>query len=192
GAGAHIQVSLKSGTNQVHGSVFEFLRNDKLDAENYFLNFEQPSGAQRLQKDRLRRNQFGSFLGGPIIRNQTFWSFNYEGRRQAKEGVDTVWWPNADFRRGDFSALLRPAVNPATGRLFRSPIVIYDPLTGDPFENNVIPRSRLNAGAQNVVSKYLPPPDFSADRYSRLQCPASGCSTHHSEPVLRPGRSQLQ
>src|SRR5262249_12683240 len=83
---------------------FEFLRNEKLDAENYFLNFEQPPGAQRLQKDRLRRNQFGTFLGGPLIRNKTFWSFNYEGRRQTKEGVDTVWWPNADFRRGDFSA----------------------------------------------------------------------------------------
>jgi outer membrane receptor protein involved in Fe transport len=160
GAGAHIQVSVKSGTNQLRGTLFEFLRNDKLDAENYFLNFERPVGAERLPKDRLRRNQFGIFLGGPIVRNKTFWSFNYEGRRENKESVNTAWWPNADFRKGDFSALLRPAVNPATGRLFRGPIVLYDPLNGMPFQNDVIPASRLHPGAQNVVSKFLPSPDF--------------------------------
>jgi hypothetical protein len=77
GAGAHIQISIKSGTNQFRGAVFEFLRNDKLDAENYFLNFVRPAGTARLPKDRLRRNQFGAFLAGPIIRNKTFWSFNY-------------------------------------------------------------------------------------------------------------------
>src|SRR5437667_6835801 len=58
GAGAHIQISIKSGTNQLRGSIFEFLRNDKLDAENYFLNFQPAPGAPRIPKDRLRRNQF--------------------------------------------------------------------------------------------------------------------------------------
>ncbi len=160
GAGAHVEISMKSGTNQLRGTVFEFLRNDKLDAEHYFLNFEPPPGAARRPKDRLRRNQFGAFVGGPLIRNKTFWSFDYEARRETRETVSTAWWPNQDFRKGDFSALLTPAVNPATGRLFRSPILIYDPLTGDPFQNNVIPASRLHPGAQNAISQFLPLPEF--------------------------------
>ncbi|MCC6858692.1 MAG: TonB-dependent receptor [Bryobacterales bacterium] len=160
GAGAHIQVTMKGGTNQFHGTMFNFLRNEKLDAETYFLNFELAPGASWLPKDRLRRNQFGTFLSGPIIRNKTFWSFNYEGRRQMSESVGTAWWPNQEFRRGDFSALLNPAVNPKSGSLYRAPIVIYDALTGMPFGNNQIPSSRLHRGAQTVIEKYLPMPDF--------------------------------
>jgi hypothetical protein len=88
GSGAIIEISMKSGTNQLHGSFFEFLRNDKLDAENYFLNFGRPPGTGRLPKDRLRRNQFGTVLSGPVVlpgyngRNRTFWAFDYEGRRE--------------------------------------------------------------------------------------------------------------
>lgn len=160
GAGAHIQISLKSGTNQLRGTVFEFVRNDKLDAENYFLNFEPAPGVARIPKDRLRRNQFGIFLGGPLIRNKTFWSFNYEGRRQDKESVSTTSWPDQNFRNGDFSELLHTAINPATGAPFRAPTIIYDPLNGVPFSNNVLPQSRLHPGALNVISKYLPLPDF--------------------------------
>jgi len=159
-SGARVEVSLKSGTNQLHGSLFEFVRNDVFDAENYFLNFERPAGAGRLKKDRLRRNQFGTFLGGPLIRDRTFWSFNYEGRRETQEGVATAYWPSNDFRQGDFSRLLTPATNPATGRPFRAAVPVYDPLTGTPFPNNVLPRNRLHAGAQNVIRQFLPAPDF--------------------------------
>lgn len=159
-SGARVEVSLKSGSNALHGTAWEFLRNDAFDAENYFLNFERPAGAGRLNKDRLRRNQFGGFISGPVIRNRTFWSFNYEERRQTQENVVTAWWPNQDFRRGDFSLLLNPPINPATGRPVRAPIVIFDPLTGTPFTNNVIPASRLHKGALNVIEKYLPLPDF--------------------------------
>jgi hypothetical protein len=159
-SGARVEVSLKSGTNQLHGTVYEFLRNDALDAENYFLNFERPAGTARLNKDRLRRNQFGTFLGGPLIRNRTFWSFNYEGRREVQEAVATAFWPNNDFRKGDFSRLLTPNINPATNRPYRAPIVVYDPMTGTPFTNNIVPASRLHPGAQNVINQYLPQPDF--------------------------------
>src|SRR5882724_11422689 len=159
-SGARVEVSLKSGTNQIHGTLYEFLRNDALDAENYFLNFQQPANTARLKKDRLRRNQFGTFLGGPLVKNRTFWSFNFEERREKQEGVATAFWPNQDFRQGNFSALLTPAINPATGRLFRSPIAIYDPVTGTPIPSNIVPRTRLHPGAQNVIGKYLPAPDF--------------------------------
>ena len=163
--GAIVQISMKSGGNDLHGTLFEFLRNDKLDAEDYFLNFENPAGSARLPKDRLRRNQFGAVLSGPVTlplyngRNRTFWAFDYEGRRETTERVSTAWFPNQSFRNGDFSALLAPAVNPQTGKPFRAPIVLFDPVLGQPFANNVIPPSRLHPGAQNVL-KLLPPPQF--------------------------------
>jgi len=159
-SGARVEVSLKSGTNQLHGTLYEFLRNDALDAENYFLNFQQPAGTARLKKDRLRRNQFGTFLGGPLIKNRTFWSFNYEGRREIQEGVATAFWANNDFRQGDFSRLLTPAINPATNRPYRAPIVVFDPNTGTPFAGNVVPKTRLHPGAQTVINQFLPKPDF--------------------------------
>ena len=112
------------------------------------------------KKDRLRRNQFGGFLSGPIIKNRTFWSFNYEDRRQTQESIGTAWWPGQDFRSGDFSRLLNPATNPATGRPVRAPIIIYDPITGLPFDRNIIPASRLHKGALNVIDTFLPLPDF--------------------------------
>jgi hypothetical protein len=165
GGGGIIQVSMKSGTNQLRGTFFEFLRNDRLDAENYFLNFEQPAGAARLPKDRLRRNQFGAIISGPVLlpgyngRNRTFWAFDYEGRRDTTERVATAFFPPDTFRNGDFSALLNPAINPATARPFRAPIAIFDPLTGVLFPSNIIPASRIHPGARNLM-KFIPPAQF--------------------------------
>ena len=130
GSGAIVEISMKSGTNRLHGTMFEFLRNDQLDAEDYFLNFGRPAGAGRLHKNRLRRNQFGAVISGPVVlpgyngRNRTFWAFDFEARRENSETVATAFFPPLAFRNGDFSGLLTPAINPATGRLFRSPIVI--------------------------------------------------------------------
>lgn len=159
-SGARVEVSMKSGGNQLHGTAWEFLRNDAFDAETYFLNFQRPAGAGRLNKDRLRRHQFGGFISGPVIKNRTFWSFNYEERQQTQEAVATAWWPSNDFRRGDFSLLLNPPNNPATGRPVRAPITIFDALNGTPFAGNILPASRLHPGAQNVIKTYLPQPDF--------------------------------
>jgi hypothetical protein len=165
GGGAHVQISMKSGTNQLRGTLFEFLRNDKLDAEDYFLNFELPSGTTRLPKDRLRRNQFGAVVSGPVMlpgyngRNRTFWAFNYEGRRETKEGVQSAFFPPDAFRQGDFSALLSPGLNPTTGRPLRAPIVVFDPMTGEPFPGNVIPATRIHPGARKVM-ELLPRAQF--------------------------------
>lgn len=159
-SGGRVEISMKSGGNAFHATAWEFLRNDFFDAETYFLNFQRPVSAGRLKKDRLRRNQFGGFASGPVIRNKTFWSFNYEERRQTQEAVSTAWWPSQDFRNGNFTTLLNPPLNPATGRPVRAPIAIYDPLTGIPFSNNIIPANRQHPGSLNVISKYLPLPDF--------------------------------
>jgi hypothetical protein len=160
GGGAVVNMTMKSGTNSLHGTFFEFLRNDKLDAENYFLNFGLAPGQTRNPKDKLRRNQFGAVVSGPFIKNKTFWAFNWEARRDVVGNVSTAWFPQDQFRRGDFSELLRPPVNPATGRLVRNPIIISDPYTGTPFPNNIIPQDRIHAGAKNVIDKYLPRADF--------------------------------
>ena len=160
GGGAVTSITMKSGTNALHGTLFEFLRNDKLDAENYFLNFELPAGQERAPKDKLRRNQFGLVLSGPIIRNKTFWAFNFESRREVIGQVQTEEFPLDAWRTGDFSELLAGTINPATGRLYRNPIIIFDPDTGIPFANNIIPQSRLHPGALNMLDQYIPRAQF--------------------------------
>jgi hypothetical protein len=164
--GAHTTITMKSGTNRLRGTLFEFLRNDVFDAENYFLNFELAPGQTRRKKDALRRNQFGLVLSGPVLipklydgKNKTFWAFNWESRRDRIEAVSEVWWPDDAFRAGDFSRVARGNVT-ASGA-FRAPIIIYDPLTGQPFPNNIIPTSRLHPGVQKLLSTYVPKPEFS-------------------------------
>jgi hypothetical protein len=157
--GAQVQIAMKSGTNQFHGSVYEFLRNSKMDAEDYFLNFQLAPGEERKPKNALRRNQFGAFLSGPVIlpgyngRNRTFWSFNYEGRREVSEAPATGWFPSEEMKRGNFAALLTPI--DAAGNVRRPPVIIYDPRTGNPFPNNVIPESRIHPGVRDNLLKYL-------------------------------------
>jgi len=92
-SGAVVNAITKSGTNGFHGDVFEFLRNDKLDAKNYFVS----------SKSELRRNQFGYAAGGPVWKNKIFWFSDYQGTREvsgAETGAVTV--PTADQRQGDF------------------------------------------------------------------------------------------
>ena len=105
-SGATVNVITKSGTNEWHGSAYEFLRNDKLDARNYFapVNFPKPA---------YRQNQFGGTLGGKIVTNKLFFFGNYEGfrRRQERPQVGTV--PTLAMRQGDFSAV-RDIYDPAT------------------------------------------------------------------------------
>src|SRR5262245_23494782 len=160
GGGAVTSMTMKSGTNSLHGALFEFLRNDKFDAEDYFLNLGIAPGATRNPKNRLRRNQFGAVVSGPLIKNKTFWSFDYEGRREVFGNVLTAWFPQDVFRAGDFSQLLRPPINPVTGKIVRAPIIIFDAYTGIPYPNNIIPASRIHPGAKNVIDKFLPRADF--------------------------------
>jgi hypothetical protein len=171
--GAVVQIALKSGTNDFHGSFFNFMRNNVLDARDYFLNFELPAGTPLRDKNALRRNQFGTWLAGPVMlpgykgKDRTFWSFNYEGVRQTIESVSQAFWFPEEFRRGDFSALLTPLIR--DGRPVRAPVIIHDPVTGEPFRDsqgritNIIPPSRINANAQSFINTYLPLPQFRPD-----------------------------
>lgn len=166
GGGANVQITMKSGTNALHGTFFEFLRNDIFDAENYFLNFRRPVESGRLKKDPLRRNQFGFVMSGPVLipkvyngKNKTFWAFNMEYRLDRITSVQNANFVLDSFRRGDFSEVQRPTPIANTTTL-RNPILIYDPYNGVPFANNIIPQSRLHPGALNVMNKYVPTPQF--------------------------------
>jgi hypothetical protein len=107
-SGAVINATIKSGTNAIRGAAYEFLRNDVLDANNFFSN------ALRAPKPRRQRNQYGAAVGGPIVKNRTFWFADYEGLRD-REGVPRVRQvPTAAEKAGLFSVAV---VDPfATGR----------------------------------------------------------------------------
>lgn len=157
--GAVLNASIKSGTNAFHGALWEFLRNDKLDAADYFENANsQPKGA-------FKQNQFGGAVGGPILKNKLFFFGDYEGtriRQEVPETGNTV--PTALERNSgytNFSDLISLQTGSLTDALGRSyPLgTIFDPSTSvsigngqyvrTPFPNNMIPASRLdpNAGA---------------------------------------------
>ncbi len=139
-----ITVITKSGTNDIHGSAFEFHDDQHLKARNFF----QAAGTT---KPLSIYNNFGGTLGGPIKKNKLFYFGSYDGtrQRQASPGFYTV--PIAPFRTGDFSSVST---------------VIYDPLTGNadgtgrlPFAGNVIPQQRLDPIAQKLQS-YYPAPNY--------------------------------
>src|SRR5687767_461512 len=97
-SGAVVNATIKSGTNVVRGSVYEFVRNDRLDANNFFSN------ALGAPKPKRERNQFGAAVGGPLVRNKTFWFGDYEGLRD-QEGVPRVRQvPTAAEKAGLFSS----------------------------------------------------------------------------------------
>lgn len=108
-AGGIVTVKMKSGTNSWHGSVFEFLRNDKLDANGYFNNkVPAVDGSGIAPRSPLKRNQYGGSLGGPIIKNKTFFFVDYQGSRDS-EGRSTIQSvPTALERAGDFTQTLAP------------------------------------------------------------------------------------
>jgi len=80
-SGAVVNIVTKSGTNEFHGSVFNYFRHDKLNARNFF-NVDQDATGAPLPKDKFRNNQFGVAAGGPLARDRTFWYFTYEGQRE--------------------------------------------------------------------------------------------------------------
>src|SRR5215475_5463265 len=115
-AGALINAVTRSGTNQIHGSVYEFLRNSALDASNFFAN------KAGLEKPFRQRNQFGAAAGGPIVKDKTFIFGDYEGLRDASAIVRTTSVPQPIWLRGMFTAPIWNPYNPTdTGQDFRIP-----------------------------------------------------------------------
>jgi hypothetical protein len=131
--GAQVNVVLNSGSNDFHGSLFEFHRNAALDARNFFAPASEP-------KPKYIRNQFGGALGGPINRDRTFFFADYEGTR-SREGITRITnVPTALERAGNFSQ-----------SLFGIPT---NPFTGMPFNNGVIPDVFINPVGRAIANLY--------------------------------------
>lgn len=127
-----INVITKSGTNEIHGSAFEFFRNTKLNANSW----------NALRKPPLHRNQFGGAFGGPVIHNRTFFFGSYSGLRQSTNTfLSSAVVPTAQQRAGNFSGLPRQVINPSTGTQF---------------PGNIIPASRFDPTALNILNRYIP------------------------------------
>lgn len=142
-AGGQINIVTKGGTNQFHGSVFEFLRNTKLGAREKYAD----------KRPQLNRNTFGATVGGPIRRDKTFFFGSWDSMRLRQGFTQDTTVPTAAFRQGDFSSLLQTdASNP-------TPRVIYDWTTGQPFAGNVIPPSRIHPLTRRFVDEFVPLPN---------------------------------
>jgi len=131
--GGIINVITKSGTNEFHGSAFEFYRNEKFDARNTFSVGTKPL---------YRLNQFGGSFGGPIVKGKTFFFGDYAGLRQKQGTTFVSSVPTAKMRTGDFSEISA---------------IIYDPFTGLPFPGNVIPANRIDPAAAKIIGLYPTP-----------------------------------
>ena len=157
-AGGIISATTKSGTNDLHGSAWEFLRNEKLDANNFFSN------AGGVPRQAFKQNQFGFTLAGPVWvprvykgRDCTFFFFDYEGTRRRTTASSTILdIPPAAFRTGDFSAYKPLIYDPRARRIGPTASVISTPFVG-----NIIPQSQMNPSAAAVLG-LLPAPNFGA------------------------------
>ena len=139
GGGAIVQVTTKSGTNDIHGTAFEFLRNEVLDANNFF-NSGRP-------KPPFRQNQYGATFGGPLVKDRMFYFGSYEGTRIREKLTRLSIIPTPEQVSGDFSGMAQ----------------IYDPAsqsedgTRTRFENDVLPANRIDPVSARIVGLYPEP-----------------------------------
>ncbi|HEV8346945.1 MAG TPA: TonB-dependent receptor [Vicinamibacterales bacterium] len=141
--GAAISVTTKSGTNTVHGTAYEFLRNDKFNSNDFF------SIRQGAAKPDHKQNDFGGNLGGPIVRSKAFFFGDVEATRLTQGVIRTTVVPTANERQGIFSGTVR------------------DPLTGLPFANNTIPADRIDPIARQMMDLFPLPNASAANNFFR-------------------------
>src|SRR5450432_992649 len=154
--GSTTNIVTRSGTNQIHGTLWEFLRNDALDANNHFAQTKEP----------LKQNQFGAAAGGPIKRNKTFIFGFYEGfrNRQGETTLTTV--PSRKQRTGDFSELCPQGFtegfcnNPANQ--------LFNVFANAPYPNNQVPQGQFNSVSKNLLS-FFPLPNAGTNLFSTTQ-----------------------
>ncbi|MDX1984814.1 MAG: carboxypeptidase regulatory-like domain-containing protein [Bryobacteraceae bacterium] len=142
GMGGVVNLTIKSGTNELHGTAFEFLRNEKLDAKNFFDPASRP-------KPPFKRNQYGFSIGGPVVipkiyngRNRTFFFADYEATRIRETATIVSNLPTLRMRNGDFGEIAA---------------TLLDPSTGQPFADKVIPASRFDPVARQLIQLYPNP-----------------------------------
>ncbi len=160
-AGGTVNLVTKSGTNTIHGTVYEFLRNDKFDARNTFAPVKLP----------FRYNQYGASIGGPVRKDKTFGFFNWEDYKSRRANPRIASMPLDNWRQGDFSNLFDNS-----GRL----IPIYDPATTranpngagqvrDLFPNNQVPRGRFDPITPKILEFYPKPNRAPQNAFTQAQ-----------------------
>jgi hypothetical protein len=139
--GAAINVQIKSGTNDFHGSAFEYHADQHLKAYPFISDRSD-------RKGKFIDNQFGGTLGGPIKKDKVFFFVSYEGRRESEYAQKALNVPTPELKQGDLSLITK-----------RAGSAVFDPLTGDPngknrdpFPNNVIPQGRIDSGVQYILN----------------------------------------
>jgi hypothetical protein len=162
GRGAsQVNVVTKSGSNNLRGTLFEFHRDDALDAKNYAFTAAQAT----VKKAPFKWDQYGYTAGGPVLKNRLFFMSNFEGYRDRKQFQNPFSVPSSAMRNGDFSELLSSlgAINAQTGQRTN---MIVDPTqctvvgstrTCNPFPGNVIPASRINGISKKLLEFYPEP-----------------------------------
>jgi hypothetical protein len=160
---AQINVITKSGTNQLHGSLFEFLRNSDLDAKNFF-------DSKAVSIPPFKRNQFGGTVGGPVVlpkvvngRNRLFFFFDYEGLRQVKAQTSLSTLPFASDRSGNFAGSNTIIYDPTTRVLNPAGTAVVSVL---PFPGNIIPPSRIATQSATLFQRLYPLPNNILNGYS--------------------------
>ena len=143
-----VNIVSKTGTNDLHGTAFWFGRNDAFDANTYFNN-ARSTPTNPLKKNKLRQNQYGFVVGGPVWipklydgRNKSFWLANFEGFKATRGQTDLLTVPTPDQLAGKFTSQ------------------IIDPVSGLPFANNIVPTNRFSRLSQLAVAKFFPAPNF--------------------------------
>lgn len=154
-SGSNVNVVTKSGTRDLHGSVYEFFRNDKLDANDFFAN---RSGSGKVP---YRQNQYGVAVGGPMVlpkvyngRDKTFWFFSWEGFRSRRGSTLISTAPIEAQRRGDFSQQERVVYDPLTSTLLPN-----NTIGRQPFAGNQIPQNRISPAVTFLLDKVMPLPN---------------------------------
>jgi hypothetical protein len=142
--GAAISVQIKSGTNTLRGSAFEYHQNEEMRARNFFVPKDSPKG-------RYRNDQFGGTLGGPIKKDKLFYFASYEASRLDENRSSTRSVPTLEVRNGDFRNTGATAYDPMTGN--------FDGSGRTPFPNNVIPQERWSSVYQKILP-HIPLPNL--------------------------------
>jgi Carboxypeptidase regulatory-like domain/TonB dependent receptor-like, beta-barrel len=165
-----VSVQTKSGSNEYHGSVFEFWQGDKFEARNPFTQFQADPLTGRFIP-QTSKHQYGGTLGGKIIENKTFFFGAFQGQRSNQGGSQLLTVPTAAARTGDLSAYGIPIFDPANGAT---------PANRVQFPGNVIPAARLSPQAQALLALIPMPNAPGTDGGTRNNYVASGSETFHA------------
>jgi hypothetical protein len=154
--GSTTNIITRSGTNHIHGTLWEFLRNDAVDANNYFAQTKEP----------LKQNQFGATVGGPIKKDKTFYFGFYEGFRNRQGETELTTVPSVPERSGDFSQLCPEGF---TGGFCNNPShQLFNVFANAPYPNNQVPQNQFNSISKGLLG-FFPLPNAGTNLFSTTQ-----------------------